>query len=108
MNEAKKRTLAEGKRHNYFNLAVAALGATIAISLALWVSAAAVVMTMIFMVLTRTIHPPAGANPLFMGHNHAGFPVLLKPVGAGVLVLFVVAALWSRVRAGEKYPSRWW
>jgi CBS-domain-containing membrane protein len=33
---------------------------------AVWVSAFAVVATMVFMVLTRTVHPPAGANPLFM------------------------------------------
>ena len=47
---------------------------------ALWVSVLAVVLTMVFMVLTRTIHPPAGANPLFMVHNHAGMGILLKPV----------------------------
>ena len=48
---------------------------------ALWVSAVAVVLTMVFMVVTRTIHPPAGANPLFMVHHHASFGALLKPVG---------------------------
>src|SRR4030042_6841286 len=31
---------------------------------ALWVSVLAVVLTMVFMIVTRTIHPPAGANPL--------------------------------------------
>ncbi len=75
---------------------------------ALWVSAVAVVLTMVFMVVTRTIHPPAGANPLFMVHNHASFPVLLNPVGAGVLILFLVALLWSRIWKANKYPTRWW
>jgi len=75
---------------------------------ALWVSVAAVVLTMVFMVVTRTIHPPAGANPLLMVHNHAGLTVLLKPVGAGVLALFLVALVWSRVRPGRKYPIKWW
>lgn len=51
---------------------------------ALWVSVLAVVSTMIFMGITRTIHPPAGANPLLMVHNHAGLYVLLKPVLLGV------------------------
>ncbi len=74
---------------------------------ALWVSVAAVVLTMMFMVVTRTIHPPAGANPLIMVHHHAGFLSLLNPVGAGVLTLFVVAILWSRVRPGKKYPIKW-
>lgn len=75
---------------------------------ALWVSVASVVMTMIFMVVTRTIHPPAGANPLFMVHNHAGLAVLLKPVGAGVLALFLVALVWSKIRPGSEYPTKWW
>jgi len=75
---------------------------------ALWVSVIAVVITMMFMVVTRTIHPPAGANPLIMVHHHAGFLSVLNPVGAGVLTLFLVAIVWSRVRPGKKYPVRWW
>ena len=74
---------------------------------ALWVSVTAVVITMMFMVATRTIHPPAGANPLIMVHHHAGFLSLLNPVGAGVLTLFLVAIVWSHVRPGKKYPIRW-
>jgi CBS-domain-containing membrane protein len=75
---------------------------------ALWVSVAAVVLTMMFMVVTRTIHPPAGANPLIMVDHHAGFLSVLNPVLAGVLTLFIVAMLWSRLRPGKKYPIRWW
>lgn len=75
---------------------------------ALWVSATAVVLTMLFMVLTRTVHPPAGANPLFMVHNHAGAGVLFNPVGLGVGTLFLVAYLWSRLRPGRSYPVNWW
>ena len=73
----------------------------------LWVSVTAVVLTMMLMVVTRTIHPPAGANPLIMVHHHAGFLSLLNPVGAGVLTLFLVALVWSRIRPGKKYPMRW-
>ena len=74
----------------------------------LWVSVAAVVLTMVFMIVTRTIHPPAGANPLIMVHNHAGIYSLLQPVGVGVFTLFLVAILWSRVRPGKKYPNQRW
>ena len=74
----------------------------------LWVSVVAVVLTMVFMIVTRTIHPPAGANPLLMVHNQAGFYVLLTPVGVGVLTLFFVAVLWSRFRRGKPYPIKWW
>ena len=75
---------------------------------ALWVSVTAVVATMMFMVVTRTIHPPAGANPLIMVDHHASFLSVLNPVGAGVLTLFIVAVVWSRVRPGKNYPIRWW
>ena len=74
----------------------------------LWVSVVAVVLTMMFMVMTRTIHPPAGANPLLMIHNQASFYALLKPVGIGVLILFFVAVLWSRFRRQRPYPIKWW
>jgi CBS-domain-containing membrane protein len=73
---------------------------------ALWVSATAVALTMVWMVATRTIHPPAGANPLLMVHSHAGFYALLNPVGLGVLTLFIVAMLWSRLGRGKKYPVK--
>ncbi len=74
----------------------------------LWGWVAAVVLTMVFMVITRTIHPPAGANPLLMVHNQASFYALLRPVGIGVLTLFFVAVLWSRFRRGRPYPIKWW
>ena len=71
---------------------------------ALWVSVVAVVLTMVFMMVTRTVHPPAGANPLFMVHYHASFQALLKPVGLGVFILFLVTVIWSRMRPGKRYP----
>jgi CBS-domain-containing membrane protein len=74
----------------------------------LWVSVLAFVLTMVFMVLTRTIHPPAGANPLLMVHNHAGMGILMKPVLLGVGVLFATAIIWSRIRPGKSYPVNWW
>jgi len=74
---------------------------------ALWVSVVALVLTMVVMVATRTIHPPAGANPLLMVHHHANFMALLKPVGFGVLTIFLVAMIWSRLRTGKRYPKEW-
>jgi CBS-domain-containing membrane protein len=75
---------------------------------ALWVSVFAVVLTMVFMVLTRTIHPPAGANPLLMVHNHAGLGILITPVLLGVGLIFITAIIWSRIRPGKSYPVNWW
>ena len=73
-----------------------------------WVYMLALVLTLTFMLLTGTVHPPAGANPLIMVHSHAGFDALWQPVGLGVTLLLVVAAIWSRLTPGvAHYPCNW-
>ncbi len=63
------------------------------------------VLALAFMLLTRTLHPPAGANPLIMVYVHAGWTTLLHPVLLGVLSLALVAAVWSRLYPGlSPYP----
>ncbi|PKN18132.1 MAG: HPP family protein [Deltaproteobacteria bacterium HGW-Deltaproteobacteria-6] len=74
----------------------------------LWVCVLAVVLSFVFMMATRTVHPPAGANPLIMVQGHAGFSALWQPVGLGVLMLALVAAVWSRLAPGiNSYPVSW-
>lgn len=75
---------------------------------ALWVWVLSVVAAFIFMLTTRTVHPPAGANPLIMVHGHAGFQALWQSVGLGILILALVAFLWTRLAPGvTAYPSSW-
>lgn len=75
---------------------------------ALWVSTLAVVATLAFMLVTKTVHPPAAANSLIMVHAHAGFMSLWQPVGLGVMALAVIAAVWSRLLPGmTRYPTNW-
>jgi CBS-domain-containing membrane protein len=75
---------------------------------ALWVYVLALVLTLVFMLATKTVHPPAGANPLIMMHAHASLAAILQPVAVGVAVLAVVAAVWSRLVPGMMhYPCRW-
>jgi len=75
---------------------------------ALWVYALAQVLTLAFMLLTKTVHPPAGANPLIMIAGHAGYASLFATVLVGVLSLALVAALWSRLFPGlVHYPVSW-
>ena len=74
----------------------------------LWVYALAQVLTLWFMLLTKTVHPPAGANPLIMIYGHSGWSALWQPVLIGVLSLAVVAAVWSRLYPGlSHYPVTW-
>lgn len=66
-------------------------------------------LTLVFMLLTRTVHPPAGANPLIMVSVHAGWSALLQPVLLGVATLVAVAVVWSRVYPGmAHYPVMAW
>ena len=75
---------------------------------ALWVYVLALVLTLVFMLGTGTVHPPAGANPLIMVHQHATLAAFWDPVGLGVLVLFLVALVWSRLLPGTvRYPTGW-
>jgi len=75
---------------------------------ALWVYVIAVVLTLIYMLAAKTVHPPAGANPLLVMHAHASLTTIWFPVLAGVMVLALVAASWSRLVPGMvRYPSRW-
>ena len=53
---------------------------------AVWVSMLALAFTLLFMLTTRTVHPPAGANPLIMIHGHADFFSLWQPVGLGIIM----------------------
>lgn len=87
------------------------LGATVGIACfqwlgdALWVYALAQAVALAAMLSTRTLHPPAGANPILMIYVHAGWPVLWHPVLLGVLALAAVAWVWSRIYPGlAHYP----
>ncbi len=57
------------------------------------------------MLITKTVHPPAGANPILMIHAHATWTSLLNPVALGALSLVLVAMIWSRLYpALARYP----
>jgi CBS-domain-containing membrane protein len=72
------------------------------------VHAISVALTLAYMLITRTVHPPAGANPLIMIHSHASLSALWNPVGSGVLILALVAFIWSRLVPGLiHYPVNW-
>jgi CBS-domain-containing membrane protein len=76
---------------------------------ALWVYVLAQSLTLALMLVTRTMHPPAGANPILMIHAHADWPALFEPVLLGVASLFLVAAVWSRLYPGlARYPVDPW
>ncbi|MGD0230891.1 MAG: HPP family protein [Syntrophorhabdales bacterium] len=71
-----------------------------------WVYVLSVVLTLTFMLVTKTVHPPA--NSLIMIHEHAGFFCFWQPVGLGIMTLALVAMIWSRLLPGmTHYPISW-
>ena len=58
------------------------------------------------MMITKTLHPPAGANPIIILMGNESFSFLLFPVsvGAGILVLY--ALFFNRVICKRDYPSK--
>ena len=75
---------------------------------ALRVYVVAFLLAFILMLVTRTVHPPAGANPLIILHANAPFAVIWPPVLFELLILFAVAMIWSRlVPKMLPYPSHW-
>lgn len=63
------------------------------------------VLALAYMLTTKTMHPPAGANPMLMIYVHAGWETLLNPVLLGISSLAAVAFVWSRLYPGlSRYP----
>jgi CBS-domain-containing membrane protein len=78
-----------------------------------WLAAAVAVATAIAaMHATKTLHPPGGATALIavIGdktvHN-LGYFYAVMPVGAGALVLLIVALLVNNIPKTRKYPEYW-
>jgi CBS-domain-containing membrane protein len=69
--------------------------------------ALAVGLAIALMVLTKTIHPPAGATPLAIILGNAGVEFLLFPVLTGSILLIAMSVLLNRVVFKRAYPKFW-
>lgn len=74
--------------------AVAAFGAgPLAIALGVGLAIAA-------MMLSDTVHPPAGANPIVVAVSGAGWPFLAAPILLGATVVVAMGMAYQRLRKG--------
>lgn len=51
------------------------------------------------MMMTDTVHPPAGANPIVVALSHAGWSFLAAPVLLGAIAIVVAGLAYNRVIA---------
>jgi len=59
------------------------------------------------MMATRTVHPPAGSNPVIVFLIQPGWDFLLFPTLTGALLLAVVALIYNNLSRNDKYPKYW-
>ena len=76
----------------FFGLSFISIGLAVAISV--WV-----------MMVTKTIHPPAGANPIIviLGGKGAGF--ILLPVAVGAIIIILFAIIFNKILK-RNYPKK--
>ncbi|HUG03922.1 MAG TPA: HPP family protein [Steroidobacteraceae bacterium] len=72
-----------------------------------WSVAAAVGTAIALMMFTRTVHPPAGSNPVIAYLAQPGWDFLLFPTLVGALVVVAVALVYNNVTREGKYPKYW-
>jgi CBS-domain-containing membrane protein len=72
-----------------------------------WAGAIAVGLALAVMQQTRTLHAPAGANPLVVISAGASFSFLLTPVLIGSLVIVATAWVVNNARTRNSYPKYW-
>lgn len=67
----------------------------------------AVGLTIFTMMLTRTVHPPAGGNPIVMMLAGYSWEYLLTPILCGAIIIVLYAVLINNLRQNRKYPLFW-
>ncbi len=79
----------------------------------LWLTSSLAVATSIaVMHATKTLHPPGGATALiavigsFKIHN-LGYLYVFLPVGAGTVIMLVIALLINNIPNSRRYPEFW-
>lgn len=73
-----------------------------------WSVAMAVGTAIALMMLTRTVHPPAGSNPVIVFLGQPGWGFLLFPTLVGALVVVAVALVYNNATRTGRYPKYWW
>jgi len=72
-----------------------------------WSVAPAVGTAIAVMMLTRTVHPPAGSNPVIVYLAQPGWDFLLFPTLIGALIVIGVALVYNNVTREARYPKYW-
>ncbi|MDY7578427.1 HPP family protein [Herbaspirillum sp. RTI4] len=72
-----------------------------------WSMALAVGTSIALMQLTRTVHPPAGSNPVIVMLAAPAWGFLLMPTLIGAVVIVLVAVIFNNLPQERSYPKYW-
>lgn len=78
----------------------------------IWVAAPlAVSLSIVFMQITKTLHPPGGATALIAVTGSAeiknlGYFYVISPVLSGALILLLIALIFNNLTSKRSYPSQ--
>lgn len=59
------------------------------------------------MMITRTVHPPAGSNPVIVMLLAPTWSFMLTPTLIGAIILVLVALFFNNAPKGRTYPRYW-
>jgi CBS-domain-containing membrane protein len=72
-----------------------------------WSVALAVGSAIAVMMLTRTVHPPAGSNPVIVFLMQPGWSFALFPTLVGAVILVLVALVYHNLTRDARWPKYW-
>ena len=72
-----------------------------------WSLAIGLAFAVMGMMVTRTVHPPAGSNPVIVYLSQPAWNFLAFPVFLGSSILVLVALIYLNIIREAKYPKYW-
>jgi CBS-domain-containing membrane protein len=72
-----------------------------------WAIGVATGLAVGFMMLTRTVHPPAGSNAIIVFLAKPSWGLLISSTLGGTLALIAIAVVYHRTTRRHKYPLYW-
>lgn len=72
-----------------------------------WAMALAVATAIALMQVTKTLHAPAGADPLVVMTAHASWSFILTPALGGSMILVLIALIFNNLISTRSYPKYW-
>jgi CBS-domain-containing membrane protein len=78
-----------------------------ALGISWWVAGVGVAAAIAVMMATRTVHPPAGSNPVIVFLAQPDWDFLVFPTLVGALVVVAVAVVYNNITREPRYPKYW-